>query len=131
MELTIKNTIVLIIAIFFIITYLFSAFEKIADWKGTLSYYKALFKDNFIEYWVPASIAGIVIFEFVILIGLLYGGFQFILNGSISTLYFSYIISAFLLLTFLIGQRLIKDYQGANSIVIYLIVNILGFYFLM
>ena len=130
MDLTINNTIEIIIVLFFIVTYAFSAFEKIADWKGTLSYYKDLFQGTFVAYWVPSSIGGIILLEIIIVIGLLYGGIEFIQIGSVQTLYFSYIISAFLFLIFLIGQRILKDYDGARNIAIYLIINILGLYFL-
>lgn len=130
MDLTINNTIEIIIVLFFIVTYAFSAFEKLIDLKGTLSYYKDLFQDTFIAYWIPSSIGGIILFEFIIVIGLLYGGYQFMQYGNIKTLYFSYVLSAFLLLVFLIGQRILKDYEGAKSIAIYLIINILGLFFI-
>ena len=130
MDLTINNTIEIIIVLFFIITYAFSAFEKLADWKGTLSYYKDLFQGTFVAYWIPSSIGGIILLELIVLIGLFYGGYQFIQFGNAETLYFSYIISAFLLLIFLIGQRTLKDYNGAINITIYLIINVLGLYFL-
>lgn len=130
MELTIKNTIELIAILFFVVTYAFSAFEKLADWKGTVAYYNDLFKDTFVDYWIPSTLGFVILLEIIILIGLLYGGYQFIESGSTNTLYFSYIISAFLLLIFLIGQRILKDYDGAKNIAIYLIFNIIGLYFL-
>lgn len=130
MDLTIYNTIEIIIVLFFIVTYTFSAFEKLADWKGTLSYYNNLFQGTLVAYWIPSSIGGIILLEIIIVIGLLYGGYEFIQYGNIETLYFSYIISAFLLLVFLIGQRILKDYNGAQNIAIYLLINILGLYFL-
>jgi len=108
----------------------FSAFEKLIEWKKTISYYKNHFKNTFISYWIPASVGGIVILELIIVLGLLYGGYEFIRYGIIATLFFNYLLSAFLLITLLIGQRIAKDYQGATSITIYLIFNILAFYFL-
>jgi len=129
-ELNIKNTLVLITALFFMVTYFFSSFEKLVDWKNTISYYKNHFKDTFISFWVPSALGGIVIFEIIVVLGLGWGVYQFIREGTITILYFSYLISAFLLMTFLIGQRIARDYQGATSITIYLIFNILAFYFL-
>lgn len=130
MELTIKNTIEIIIVLFFIVTYAFSAFEKLLNWKGTLNYYNNLFKDTFVDYWIPSTIGSIILLEIIVLIGLLYGGYQFIQFENVNTLYFSYILSAFLLLVFLIGQRILKDYNGAKNIAIYLIFNVLGLFFL-
>ena len=130
MELTIKNTIEIITVLFFVITYAFSAFEKLGNWKGTVSYYEGLFKDSFVNFWIPSALGGIILLELIVLGGLLYGGYQFVQFENVDTLYFSYIISVFLLLIFLIGQRILKDYDGAKNIAIYLIFNIIGLYFL-
>ena len=39
-------------------------------------------------------------------------------------------ISAIVLLMFLIGQRIAKDYAGAMNITVYFILNVLGIYLL-
>jgi len=39
-------------------------------------------------------------------------------------------LSALILILFLIGQRIVKDYPGAMNITIYFILNIIGLYLL-
>ncbi len=130
MELLVKDTIVILCALFFTVTYLFSAVEKLTDWNGTIAYYKEHFKRTFLKKGLPYSIGIIVFIELIILLSLFFGLYRFIEFGTVSSLYNSYIMSAGLLLLFLTAQRIAKDYQGSLSILIYLIFNILSLYFL-
>lgn len=125
-----KHATEVLILLFFIITYIFSFTEKLANWKGTIAYYKNHFKGTILEKIISFSIINIVILEIVILVLLLVGVYNLVLNSDFLIAKIGLEISAIILLVFLIGQRIAKDYQGATSITVYFILNCIGIYLL-
>ena len=57
-----------LIILFFGITYFMSVFEKLNDWKGTLTYYTNHFKTTFFIKYISPILIGIIIFESVVFI---------------------------------------------------------------
>ena len=43
----------ILILLFFIVTYLFSVVEKLADWKGTIAYYTNHFEKTILQKMIP------------------------------------------------------------------------------
>jgi uncharacterized membrane protein YphA (DoxX/SURF4 family) len=100
------NEFVLLLLAFLAITFLQSGYDKIADWNGNVSWLKGHFSQTFLKNQVPAALLTVLALEIV--------------AG----------VSCITLLLLLFGQRIAKDYDGARTIVIYLIPALLGVYWL-
>jgi len=125
-----KHSAEILIIIFFIITYFFSVVEKLADWKGTISYYTKHFEKTVFEKMIPLLLLNVVIFEILTLIFLTIGIYFLVTEDALIIAKIGLEISAITLLMFLIGQRLAKDYPGAMNITVYFILNSIGIYLL-
>ena len=123
-------TVEILIIIFFIITYFFSVFEKVSNWKGTLTYYKSHFKGTFLLNSLSYLLIKVIVFEIVTLIFLSLGLYYIVTKGTFEIARFGFLFSAVTLLFFLIAQRIAKDYQGAMNITVYFILNCFGIYLL-
>lgn len=120
----------LLILIFFIITYIFSITEKLADWKGTVAFYTNHFKGTILEKIIQFLLVNILIFEIVCFILLVSGVYFLVFENSQMIAKIALEISAITLLQFLVGQRIAKDYPGAMNITVYFILNCIGIYLL-
>lgn len=130
MEVFKNYTAEILIILFFIITYFMSVFEKLADWKGTMAYYKEHFNNTFLVKFIPILLIKVVVFELVTLFFLVFGLYFIFTESSIETAKFGLIFSAITLLIFLFAQRIAKDYPGAMNITVYFILNVFGIYLL-
>jgi len=63
-----ENSAEILLILFFIITYIFSATEKLADWKGTVIYYTNHFKGTILEKMIPLLLINIILFEIIVFI---------------------------------------------------------------
>jgi len=125
-----KHSAEILLLLFFIITYFMSVLEKLADWKGTVAYYKNHFKDTILLKMIPLLLVKIVIFEIGVLFLLGIGLFYLVSDNEVIVATIGLELSAITLLMFLFGQRLAKDYPGAMNITVYFILNIIGIYLL-
>jgi len=125
-----ENSAEILLNLFFIITYIFSATEKLADWKGTVIYYTNHFKGTILEKMIPLLLINIILFEIIVFILLIVGIYYLIIQNETLIAVVGLEISAIVLLMFLIGQRIAKDYAGAMNITVYFILNVLGIYLL-
>ena len=107
-----------------------SVFEKVTDWKGTLTYYKNHFQHTFLLKLLPILLIKIVVFEVVTLLFLILGLFYIFSKNSFELSKIGLIFSAITLLFFLLAQRIAKDYPGAMNITVYFILNCFGIYLL-
>jgi len=120
----------ILILLFFIITYLLSVLEKLADWKGTVSYYSDHFKKTVLHKIIPILLINVIIFELAALLFITCGLYFLVKEDSTIIATIGLEISAITLLMFLLGQRLAKDYPGAMNIAVYFILNVIGIYIL-
>lgn len=116
--------------IFLILTFLLSSFEKISDWKGSVSYIKNHFKRSPLKGSVPVLLGILLILELLSCSFMIIGLYNLIKHGLKETALIGVEISCISLIFMLIGQRLAKDYTGAMNISIYFIINIIAIYFL-
>ncbi len=120
----------LLLLSFLAITFLQSGYDKIVDWNGNVSWLKEHFSNTLLKNKVPAALLTVLALE--IAAGVL--GIMCIVENLInqSTVLANYccVVSSVTLLLLLFGQRLAKDYDGARTIVIYLIPALLGVYWL-
>ncbi len=121
MESIIENSTVLVLLIFLVITFLQSGLDKIVDWKGNLEWLKGHFSKTPFKNMVPVLLFVVMVME--VLAGLFsaIGCVQVLLSGESTFAFYGGILACISLLMLLFGQRIAKDYEGAKTIVIYLI----------
>ncbi|MCV6629698.1 MAG: DoxX family protein [Flavobacteriaceae bacterium] len=110
-----------ILLLFVAITFLQSGWDKITDWGGNVGWLKEHFNKTFIANMVPMSVAIILVLELIVGFLAIIGLYTLQTIGSKDFALYATIIAAICLLMLLFGQRVAKDYDGARTIVIYLI----------
>ncbi|MGB6083833.1 DoxX family protein [Moheibacter sp.] len=118
------------ILIMLAIVFLQSGIDKIVDRKGNLSWLKGHFANSPLKNIVPFSLFTVTVFEIISGLSAVVGAVSLITcEGNLFAL-ISGILSAITFLMLFLGQRLAKDYAGAQTIVIYLIPTVLLLYLL-
>lgn len=120
----------IIILVFLAITFLQSGVDKISDWKGNVSWLKSHFKGTFLKKRVPFALGIVLVLEMIAGILAILGTLSILINGNTEIALISGVISCVTLLFLLFGQRIAKDYDGARTIVIYLIPSLFLVYLL-
>jgi uncharacterized membrane protein YphA (DoxX/SURF4 family) len=115
---------------FLAITFLQSGYDKIADWNGNVSWLKGHFSQTFLKNQVPAALLTVLALEIVAGVLSIMGIAENITSGRTIMGDYACMVSCVTLLLLLFGQRVAKDYDGARTIVIYLIPALLGVYWL-
>ncbi|WCM41107.1 DoxX family protein [Flavobacterium sp. CBA20B-1] len=111
----------ILILLFLAITFLQSGYDKMADWNGNVGWLKSHFANTFLGNKVPFSLGIILILEIIAGILALAGIWFLTMNDNKEIALYSGIVSCITLLFLLFGQRIAKDYDGARTIVIYMI----------
>ena len=119
-----------LILLFVLITFLQSGVDKITDWKGNTSWLNEHFKGSLLEGKVAFSLGVILILEILVAVTAVIGIYSLWSEGSREWAAGSLVLSGITLLFLLLGQRLAKDYDGARTIVIYLMPVLFGLYIL-
>lgn len=120
----------LLLLLFLGIVFLQSGIDKIVDWKGNLGWLKGHFSKSFFASQVPLLLFSILILECVSGILAMIGIVTIFLGKASAIPLYAAGLSAVSLLCLLLGQRLAKDYEGAKTIVIYLMPTIFLLYLL-
>ncbi len=118
----------IILLLFLAITFLQSGLDKILDWKGNIGWLKEHFSKTFMGKIVEINVAIILIIEVIAGILAVLGICQLVVNDNSTLGFYAAILSAITLLLLLFGQRVAKDYDGARTIVIYLIPTLFALY---
>lgn len=124
------NAFALILLAFLAITFLQSGYDKIADWNGNVSWLKGHFSQTFLKNQVPFALLTVLALEIVAGVLSLVGIAENIKSGATIIGDYACMVSCVTLLLLLFGQRIAKDYDGARTIVIYLIPALIGVYWL-
>lgn len=116
-----SNATEILLLAFLTITFLQSGIDKLMDWKGNLGWLTGHFSKSIFKGTVPVLLGIILVLE--MLSGILCGAgiFQLAVDGESMFGFYGAILSAVTLLMLLLGQRVAKDYVGAQTIVVYLI----------
>lgn len=125
MEILTQNIPVLLLLIFVIITFLQSGVDKVLDWKGNLSWLREHFSATPFRNTVPLLLFIVTCMELVAGLLSLAGLIQILASEEYVFAQFGSIVASLSLLMLLLGQRVAKDYEGAKTIVIYLIPTII------
>lgn len=115
------NATEILILLFLIITFLQSGYDKIADWKGNVSWLKGHFGETPLKNMVPALLGVILVTEIIAGVLCILGIYQLYSKGTSLLALYGAVLSCVVLLMLLFGQRVAKDYDGARTIAIYFI----------
>lgn len=121
MELIKANTTELILLVFLVITFLQSGLDKISDWNGNVGWLKGHFEKTPFKNIVPLLLVVILLMEVLTGVLSILGIYTIITSGTTYYAFFGAVLGCISLLMLLLGQRVAKDYDGARTIVIYLI----------
>ena len=116
-----ENATETILLVFLIITFLQSGIDKVMDWKGNLSWLIGHFSKSPFKNIVAPMLALLTIIEIAAGILCLIGVFHLLMHDNKVFALYGALVSCTALLMLLFGQRIAKDYEGAKTIVIYLI----------
>ena len=111
----------LILLLFLAITFLQSGADKIFDWKGNIGWLKGHFSKTPFKNSVPLLVMIILVLELVTGIVSIMGIYGILNTQNTSMAFLGALLGCITLLMLLLGQRTAKDYDGARTIVIYLI----------
>lgn len=103
------------------IAFIQSGFDKIFDWKGNLEWLNGHFANSPFKNMVAMNLAIILVMELASGVLSLVGIAFLFINGSTLVGLIAAVLSAITFICLFLGQRLAKDYVGAQTIVIYLI----------
>ena len=119
-----------LILVFLAITFIQSAYDKSFHWNDNVGWLKGHFATSILKNLVPQALAVILVLELVAGVLSLIGCAQLFINGERTFGYYGAVTSAVTLLCLLFGQRVAKDYVGAQTIAIYFIPAVIGVYLL-
>ena len=114
-----------ILLVFLIIVFLQSGIDKVTDWKGNLSWLKGHFAKSPFKNGVPFLLGTITVMEIASGLLSVLGLVHLLLHDKAVFALYGALVSGITLLMLLLGQRVAKDYEGAKTIVIYLVPTVL------
>jgi uncharacterized membrane protein YphA (DoxX/SURF4 family) len=118
----------LLVSVFLAILFLQSGLDKLSDYKGNLSWLKEHFSKTFLHNAVPLLFFTIMILELAAGALSLSGVLVYFIKGCNRWMFYGNLLSAIAIICLFFGQRIAKDYAGAQSLVSYFIVTIIGLY---
>ena len=121
MENLLSNATEILLLAFLTITFLQSGIDKVLDWKGNLEWLSGHFSKTPFKGSVPILLGIVLVMEIMSGVLSAVGIVQFLVEGESSIGFFGAMLAALTLLMLLLGQRVAKDYVGAQTIVVYLI----------
>lgn len=119
-------TVAFLCCAFLAVTFLQSAFNKMADYKGNREYFNSHFSHTPLRWVAGLLLPLLILFELVSGLLCLAGMIMVFVNGQTTWMILGCSFSAFTIVCLLLGQRLAKDYAGAASITGYFLVAIAG-----
>ncbi|WP_318311039.1 DoxX family protein [Flagellimonas crocea] len=128
MENLLSNAPKILLLLFLTITFLQSGIDKVLNWKGNLSWLTAHFAKSLFRGTAPVLLSIILVFEMFSGVFCGVGVFELVFDGKSSFGLYGGILSAISLLMLFTGQRVARDYDGAKTIVVYLIPTIFLIY---
>jgi hypothetical protein len=130
MEILKNHAAQILILLYLLITYGISVIEKLADWKGTISYITENYKTTFLKNYISPLITILILFEVITVGFLIFGIFSLLKDNNSDSAFLGCTFSCITILYMLIGQRIAKDFQGATSLTIYFILSVFGLFLL-
>lgn len=120
-----------LVAAFFSILFLQSGMDKVSDRKGNLEWLTGHFSKSPLKSGVPMLLSVMTLLELAAGLFNLGGMGVLLLQKCDYWLFWGNILAASSFLCLFLGQRLAKDYAGAQSLVPYFIVSLIGLWLCM
>ena len=115
-----------LIGLLLAITFIQSGFDKVSDRKGNLKWLNEHFSKTFMKSIIPFLLSVITLLELSAGTLSIAGFITVLLKKCDYWVFWGSLTSATSLLCLFFGQRIAKDYAGAQSLVVYFIVALLG-----
>ena len=112
-------------SIFFSIVFFQSGIDKVVDRKGNLNFFESHFKNTLFRRIHSQALTILMFSELVAASLCAYGCLYSIIYNDTDFILYGLVITSFVLLSLLLGQRIAKDYVGAADITIYFILCII------
>lgn len=125
-----QNATETVLLLFLMITFLQSGIDKVKEWKGNLSWLIGHFSKSPFKNSVPLLLGILTVTEIVAGILCLAGLVHLLLHNTKFFALYGALASSLALLMLFFGQRINKDYDGAKTIVIYLVPTVFLLYLL-
>jgi hypothetical protein len=121
--------IIFFIGIFFSILFIQSALDKVFNWKEELAFNKEHFSKTFVKTFTPMMLVVLTLMELTSGLLSIAGLFMLWKTGELTIAFYANCLCATTFLCLFFGQRIAKDYGGAQALVSYFIVALIGVYF--
>ena len=112
-------------SIFFAIVFFQSGTDKVIDRKGNISFFENHFKNTLFHKIYAQALTVLMLLELIAASLCAYGCIYSIVYKNTDFTFYGLLVTSFILLSLLLGQRIAKDYVGAADITIYFILCII------
>jgi len=120
--------IIVFIGIFFSILFLQSSLDKVFNWKSEMEFNKQHFGKTFLKPFTPLMLIVLTLMEFSCGVLSIAGIYMLLRNGETIVSCYANSLCATTFIALFFGQRIAKDYGGAQSLVNYFTVSLIGIY---
>ena len=112
-------------SIFFAIVFFQSGIDKVLDRKGNINFFENHFKNTLFHKIYAQALTALMLLELITASLCAYGCIYSIVYKNTDFIFYGLLVTSFILLSLLLGQRIAKDYVGAADITIYFILCII------
>ena len=112
-------------SIFFAIVFFQSGIDKVIDRKGNINFFENHFKNTLFHKIHAQALTALMLLELIAASLCAYGCIYSIVYKNTDFIFYGLLVTSFILLSLLLGQRIAKDYVGAADIAIYFILCII------
>ena len=112
-------------SIFFAIVFFQSGIDKVIDRKGNINFFENHFKNTLFHKIHAQALTALMLLELIAASLCVYGCIYSIVYKNTDFIFYGLLVTSFILLSLLLGQRIAKDYVGAADITIYFILCII------
>ena len=112
-------------SIFFAIVFFQSGIDKVIDRKGNINFFENHFKNTLFHKIYAQALTALMLLELIAASLCAYGSIYSIFYKNTDFIFYGLLVTSFILLSLLLGQRIAKDYVGAADITIYFILCII------
>ena len=112
-------------SIFFAIVFFQSGIDKVIDRKGNINFFENHFKNTLFHKIHAGALTTLMISELIAASLCAYACIYSIVYRNTDFIFYGLLVTSFVLLSLLLGQRIAKDYIGAADITIYFILCII------
>ena len=112
-------------SIFFAIVFFQSGIDKVIDRKGNINFFENHFKNTLFHKIYAQALTALMLLELIAASLCTYGCIYSIVYKKTDFIFYGLLVTSFILLSLLLGQRIAKDYVGAADIAIYFILCII------